>query len=425
LPFAYVYVTILLMDIKTVNCRWILDSRGNPTVEVEITTANGAIGRAAVPSGASTGEHEALELRDNQQAFNGKGVNRALKNITDKISPIIIGLDASDQHSLDQKLIELDGTDNKSNLGANATLGISLAVAHAAAAAKAVPLYQHIGMLHGTNEFSLPRPMVNIINGGQHATGGTEIQEFMIYPRTTTSFQRTVQLAAEVFASLKKLLLEHNLPTTVGDEGGFAPAIANSEHVLQLLVDAIEIAGYTPGEDVELALDVAASEFYTDNQYHLSTTPEAVDRSGMIDWLKQLTTSFPISSIEDGLDEDDWDGWTEMTDQLGSNIQIVGDDFLVTDQKRLQQAIDNNACNAILIKPNQIGTLSETLQAIKLAQEYNFGTIISHRSGETEDTTIAHLAVGVNAGQIKTGSVSRSERTAKYNELLRIEEQLG
>ena len=412
------------MDIKTVSCRWILDSRGNPTVEVEIMTSSGAVGRAAVPSGASTGQHEALELRDGGEAFHGKGVRQALANISDQITPAIIGLNAADQRAIDQTMLELDGTDNKSNLGANATLGVSLATAHAAAAAQSVPLYQHIGQLHDTSEFSLPRPMVNVINGGQHAVGSTEIQEFMIYPRVTDSFQHTIQLSAEIFVSLKKLLSDHNLPTTVGDEGGFAPAIANSEHVLQLLIDAIEAAGYRPGEDVDLALDVAASEFYEDGRYQLSTTVDTVDQSEMIDWLKRLATDFPITSIEDGLDENDWDGWSQLTDQLGNNIQIVGDDFLVTNPDRLQKAIDVNACNAILIKPNQIGTLSETLQAVKLAQQHDFNTIISHRSGETEDTTIAHLAVGTGAGQIKTGSVSRSERTGKYNELLRIAEHL-
>ena len=410
------------MKIETIVARQLLDSRGNPTIEVAIYTENGTFGRAMVPSGASTGEHEALELRDNGPEYHGKSVQQAIDNITSSIAPKLFGKDVSNQQSIDDLLLEIDGTENKSGLGANATLGVSLAVAHAAAAAQQIPLYKHIADLSGTTNVTLPRPMINIINGGQHAPGATEIQEFMIFPKLATDFRDTIRCGSEIFHQLKKLLSEKGLSTTVGDEGGFVPGLKSSYEILDTIMIAIEKAGYKPGEEVEIALDVAASEFFTDNKYILTTIDSQLNEEEMIEWISDLTAKYPISSIEDALDQNAWPGWSKLQQKIGDKVQLVGDDLLVTNKKFLEKAIEENTCNAILIKPNQIGTLSETLDTIKLAKEHEFKTIVSHRSGETEDVTIAHLAVGVNAGQIKTGSMSRGERTAKYNELLRISE---
>ncbi|HIA92138.1 TPA: phosphopyruvate hydratase [Candidatus Saccharibacteria bacterium] len=412
------------MKIKTIQARQILDSRGNPTVEVDVWLKNGGFGRAAVPSGASTGEHEAIELRDNDESFHGKSVTKAISNIHTIIAPALFGVSADDQHHVDQIMIDTDGSDNKARLGANAILGVSLAVAKAAADAKHVELFEHIGAIMGNITFSLPRPMINIVNGGQHAPGATEIQEFMIFPKNQESFADSIRCGSEIFHELKKLFKDKGLSTTVGDEGGFVPGIKDNTEVLDAIVAAIESAGYQPGTDVELALDVAASEFYENGAYTLNHQKDPVDQGHMIEWLVKLADAYPITSIEDGLDQNDWLGWNALTHRIGDSVQIVGDDLLVTNTTFLTKAIETKACNAILIKPNQIGTLTETLEAVKIAKQHNFGTIISHRSGETEDTTIAHIAVGVNAGQIKTGSMSRGERTAKYNELLRIGEKL-
>lgn len=411
------------MEIEKIIARQILDSRGNPTVEADVILKNGAFGRAAVPSGASTGSHEALELRDGDEAFGGQGVSRAVKNITEKILPAMKGLDASNQELIDQTMIELDGTPNKSSLGANAILAVSLASAHAAAAAKNIPLYQHINQLAGQPEMSLPMPMINVLNGGAHAAHSTDVQESMIVPIDADTMADAIRIGAEVFYALKKVLNEAGYPTTVGDEGGFAPNVKNgNQEALELLKTAVEKAGYRLGNDVAFALDVAASEFYVDGRYKLTAEDRILDSTEMIHWLKILIEKYPIVSIEDGLDEDDWQSWQKLTEEL-KNTQLVGDDLLVTNVERIQKAVDMKAANAVLIKLNQIGTLTETLQAIKLAKANDFSVIISHRSGETEDVTITHLAVGTGAGQIKTGSLSRSERVAKYNELLRIAEQ--
>ncbi|MDP1852788.1 MAG: phosphopyruvate hydratase [Candidatus Omnitrophota bacterium] len=407
--------------IKKVWAREILDSRGNPTVETDVILDNGVLGRAAVPSGASTGELEALELRDGDKSrYLGKGVLKAVNNVNTKIAVKIKGL-SPDFRKIDKFLLELDGTDNKSSLGANAILGVSLAVAKAAANSAKKPLYRYLGKDKAN---ILPVPSMNILNGGLHADNNLDIQEFMIMPIGAGSFSEALRKACEVFHNLKSLLKSKGLSTSVGDEGGFAPSLKSNEEALELIIQAIEKAGYKPGKDIYLALDVAASSFGKDGKYKLRLGGEQ-DAEGMIAMYKGILSKYPVVSIEDGLGEDDWDGWKKLTDELGKKAQLVGDDLFVTNTKILQKGIDKKTANAILIKVNQIGTLSETLDAIELAKKYNYKSIISHRSGETEDTTIAHLAVASGCGQIKTGSLSRTERIAKYNELLRIEEELG
>lgn len=414
------------MKITKIIARTILDSRGVPTVEADVTLNNGSVGRAAVPSGASTGSGEALELRDGGDAFGGKGVTKAVANITNIIAPALIGQNPSDQAATDQMMIDLDGTANKSKLGANAILAVSLAAAKAVAAAKNEPLYQHITSLVGDNTtFILPMPLMNVINGGKHAAGSTDIQEFMIIPVGGAKFVDQLTIGAEIFMALKKEIESRGFSSTVGDEGGFAPAIKGNEEALELLVAAIGRTRYVLGEDVKFALDVAASELMNKNgQYELKTESKVFSASDMVAWYKDLVARYPIVSIEDGLGEDDWNGWQHLNSELGGKIQLVGDDLLVTNTALLKRAIDNHAANAILIKPNQIGTLTETLAAVQMAHNAHWNSVMSHRSGETEDTTIAHLAVGLHCAQIKTGSLSRSERLAKYNELLRIEETL-
>ena len=410
-----------MSEIIHVQGREILDSRGNPTVEVEVFLESGAIGRAAVPSGASTGEFEAVELRDgDKERFGGKGVLKAIENIED-IGSEILGFDAFDQVSIDNYMIELDGTPNKSKLGANAILGVSLAVARAQADELDVPLYRYIG---GTNSRELPVPMSNIINGGSHADNNVDIQEFMIMPIGAKSFSEALRWNTEVFHQLKKNLKENGHNTAVGDEGGFAPDLTSNEEAIQVIVTAIENAGYKPGEEISIALDPAASEFYKDGKYHLDAEGKSLTSDELIAYWKYLIEKYPIISIEDGLAEEDWAGWKEMQKQLGDKIQIVGDDLYVTNEKRLARGIEEKSSNSILIKLNQIGTLTETLNTIERAKKAGFTCVISHRSGETADTFIADLAVAVNSGQIKTGSISRSERIAKYNQLLRIEEDL-
>ena len=404
----------------------VFDSRGFPTVEAEIQTDNGKVGRAIVPSGASTGTLEAVELRDGGEAFHGKGVDKAIANIRDIIRPALIGMDPSDQKAIDDKLLELDGTDQKSKLGANATLAVSLACAHAAAEG---PLYQHLSTLYksmgGTRDLSLPLPMVNVLNGGAHASSGVDVQEIMLIPVGATSFDQAMEMVADVFHSLKKLLASKGYATTVGDEGGFAPAVSSNKEAMQLLVDAINASRFEYGTDIKLGLDVASSEFYKDGKYEIKSDGLSLSSEEMVSWIEGLKNEFDIISIEDGVAEDDWSGWATLTAKIGDRTQLVGDDLLVTNPKLLRRAIDEKAANAILIKPNQIGTLTETLDAIITAQNAGWNTVISHRSGETEDVTISHLAVGTGAGQIKTGSLSRGERTAKYNELLRIGEVIG
>ncbi len=413
------------MIIKQIIARQIYDSRGYPTVEADVILDDGTLGRAAVPSGASTGEREALELRDREKAFSGKGVNKALSNIKDRIAPVVIGMDASDQTSIDEAMNDLDGTEKKSGLGANAMLAVSLACAHAAARSRNVPLYQHFADISGNSKRALPTPMCNIINGGKHAKGSTDFQEFMIVPNGAKDFSSALQMCSEVFHALGAILTKNNQSTTVGDEGGYAPHLDSNRQALELIIQAITEAGYTPGQDISIALDVAASEFFEDGKYNLATENRQLSSAEMIKYYEELVNKFPIVSIEDGLDENDWDNWAKLKVALGDKKMLVGDDLLVTNTKYIQQAIDNNSCNAVLIKPNQIGTLTETIQAVQMAQESGFKTVISHRSGETEDTTIAHLAVGLGAPYIKTGSFSRSERLAKYNELLRISETLN
>ncbi len=413
------------MRITAITARQILDSRGNPTVEAEVCLESGVVGRASVPSGASTGEHEAVELRDGGAAWGGLGVTKAVANIRTEIAQLMMGRDALDQAGLDQALIELDGTSTKARLGANAILAVSLATAKAAAAGKNLQLFEYVASLAGTKP-SMPRPMMNVINGGRHAAGSTDIQEFMIVPLGAGSMEQTLQIGTEVFHALAKVLAKAGYATTVGDEGGFAPAVrGGNAEALDLLVQAIAAAGYEPGADVALALDVAASELLHGDKYELKTEETQQSAAGLIAWYAELAAKYPIISIEDGLGENDWTGWQTLTQQLGGKLQLVGDDLLVTNVERLQHAIDGRAGNAILIKPNQIGTLTETIAAVTLAQKHNWNIIVSHRSGETEDVTIAHLAVGLGAGQIKTGSLSRSERVAKYNELLRISEHLN
>ena len=413
-----------IIDIKG---REVLDSRGNPTVEADVTLEGGIMGSACAPSGASTGSREALELRDGDKSrYMGKGVLKAVANINGAIRELLLGQDATDQAGLDRAMIELDGTDNKATLGANAILAVSLAAAKAAAQAKGMPLYAHIAELNGTpGVYSMPVPMMNIINGGEHADNNVDIQEFMIQPVGAKTFSDALRMGTEVFHHLKAVLQARGLSTSVGDEGGFAPNLASNEEALAVISEAIANAGYTLGDDITLALDCAASEFYKDGMYDLAGEGKKFDAQGFTDYLAGLTERFPIISIEDGMDESDWAGWKIQTDKLGDKIQLVGDDLFVTNTKILQQGIDTQTANSILIKFNQIGTLTETLEAIQMAKAAGFTAVISHRSGETEDSTIADLAVGTAAGQIKTGSLCRSDRVAKYNQLLRIEEQLA
>ena len=410
-------------NIKNIKAREILDSRGNPTVEVDVFLENGVFGRAAVPSGASTGEYEAAELRDNDKSrYSGKGVLNAVNNVNNEINKTLIGTDVNDQTKIDNTLINLDGTQNKSRLGANAILGVSLASARAASTVNDIPLYQHLGT---TNDFIMPVPMMNILNGGSHANNTVDIQEFMIFPFGASTFSEALRIGTEIFHKLKSELHKKGLNTAVGDEGGFAPNLSSNEEAIEIILKSIEKAGYKPGEEVFLALDVAASELYENGEYNLMSENKAFSSSEMTSYLESLVEKYPIISIEDGLDENDWDGWKKLTKSLGQNVQIVGDDLTVTNITRLQKAIDNKSMNSILIKLNQIGTLSETIQAVELAKKVNYGAVISHRSGETEDTFIADLSVAMGMGQIKTGSISRSDRVAKYNQLLRIEEHLG
>ena len=413
-----------MFSIKTVHARQIMDSRGNPTIECDITLDGGAFGRAAVPSGASTGSFEALELRDGGNAYMGKGVLTAVKNVNEIIAPAIIGTDASDQTALDEKMIALDGTQNKEKLGANAILAVSLAAAHAVAAQKNIPLYKYIAEIYGnSNPCVLPRPMMNIINGGAHADNGLDAQEFMIIPNGAKSESDAIRMGSEIFHNLKSILKKGGNSTNVGDEGGFAPNFHSCAEALDTIIAAIRAAGYTPGADVSIGLDVASSEFYKNGMYEFEGKSLTSDE--MIEFYQDLIAKYPIISIEDALAEEDWDGWKKLTDTIGAKCQLVGDDLFVTNPARLKKGIDAGVANAILIKVNQIGSLTETLRAIKMAQDANYGVIVSHRSGETEDTTIADLAVATNAGQIKTGSMSRTDRMAKYNQLLRIEEELG
>ena len=404
--------------------REILDSRGNPTVEVDVILESGAEGRAAVPSGASTGEHEAVELRDgDKDRYLGKGVLKAVQNVNEIIAPELIGTDAASQLAIDKFLLELDGTENKSKLGANAILGVSLACAKAAAIAVGLPLYNYLG---GVNAKVLPVPMMNILNGGSHADNNVDLQEFMVMPVGASSFREALRMGAEIFHNLKKVLHEQGLNTAVGDEGGFAPDLRSNEEAIQAVIKGIERAGYHPGEDVFIALDPAASEFYKDGKYNLAAEANPLKTSEeMVEFYAKWVDKYPIISIEDGLAEDDWDGWKLLTERLGKKIQIVGDDLFVTNTKRLQKGLEQGVANSILIKVNQIGTLTETLDTIELAKCNNYTAVVSHRSGETEDATIADIVVGLNTGQIKTGSASRSDRLAKYNQLLRIEEELG
>lgn len=405
-----------------VNAREILDSRGNPTVEVDVMLEDGAFGRAAVPSGASTGVHEAVELRDGEkERYLGKGTTQAVSNVLEIIAPALIGQSAYNQADIDQLLIQLDGTDNKGKLGANAILGVSLAVAKAAADSLGMPLYRYIG---GANAKTLPVPMMNILNGGQHADNNVDIQEFMVMPVGAASFAEALRMGAEIFHNLKAVLKEKGYVTSVGDEGGFAPNLGSNEEALQVIVAAIERAGYKPGDDVRLALDVASSEIYEDGKYNLAGEGKVMTSDQMIDFYEELLNKYPIISIEDGLAEDDWEGWQKMSARLGGRVQLVGDDLFVTNTRRLAQGIECGAGNSILIKVNQIGTLTETLDAIEMAKRAGYTAVVSHRSGETEDTTIADIAVATNAGQIKTGAPSRTDRVAKYNQLLRIEQEL-
>ena len=412
-----------MTEIIDVKAREILDSRGNPTVEVDVFLSSGAIGRAAVPSGASTGQREALELRDEDKSrYGGKGVLTAVKNVTNEISSALSGIDASNQTELDNALIRLDGTPNKSRIGANAMLGVSMAAARAVAQTYGMPLYRYIG---GINARYLPIPMMNIINGGAHAANNLDIQEFMIMPVGADSISTAIRMGAEVFHALKKILKKMNVSTAVGDEGGFAPDLESNEAAIQCILEAIEAAGYQAGQDIGLAMDSAASEFFNNGKYHIKSENKTLSADAMVDYYEMLIDKYPVLSIEDGLAEQDWKGWEMMTDRLGGTIQIVGDDIFVTNPEIFSKGIDEGIANAILIKLNQIGTLTETLDAIEMAKQNGYMTIISHRSGETEDTFISDLVVGVNGGQIKTGSMSRSDRIAKYNQLLRIEEELG
>ena len=412
--------------IKSVKAREILDSRGNPTVEVDIIFKDGSFGRSLVPSGASTGSHEAVELRDGDpKRYGGKGVEKAVKNVNTVISKAIVNK-KFDQRTLDDTLIKLDGTKNKGKLGANAILGVSMAFAHALAKSKKVSLSRYFNSISGKKiGMKLPVPMMNIINGGKHAENASDVQEFMVVPIGFSSFKKALRAGAEVFHSLKKILHQRNLATTVGDEGGFAPSLQSNESALEIVIEAINNAGYEPGKQIAIAMDVAATELYKDGKYVLARDNKSLTSEEMIAWYEYLVSKYPIISIEDGLAEDDWDGYKLFTEKLGNKVQLVGDDLFVTNIERLQMGIDKNIGNSILIKLNQIGTVSETLDTIALARKANYTSIISHRSGETEDSTIADFAVGTGVGQIKTGSLSRSDRTAKYNQLLRIEEELG
>ena len=411
-----------MSEIIDVFAREILDSRGNPTVEAEVMLADGAVGRAAVPSGASTGAYEAHEQRDGGERYNGKGVLNAVDAVNGEIANEIVGLDATEQRLIDELMIEVDGTENKSRLGANALLGVSMAVSKAAAESCSLPLYRYIG---GASARVLPCPMMNIINGGEHADNPIDIQEFMIMPTNADTFADALRMGAEVFHALKKGLSDAGHNTNVGDEGGFAPGLNSANEALDFILKAIETAGYKPDEDIALALDAASTEFYKDGKYVMTGEGKTLDSGGMVDYLADLANRYPIISIEDGMAEDDWDGWTALTKKIGDKVQLVGDDLFVTNPNRLATGLEKGAANSILIKVNQIGTLSETLDAVDLANRHSYTSVMSHRSGETEDTTIADLAVATNCGQIKTGSLSRSDRIAKYNQLLRIEEELG
>ena len=411
-----------MSEIVEVVGREVLDSRGNPTVEVEVVLDSGATGRAIVPSGASTGEYEAVELRDGGSRYLGKGVLRAVENVNNLIAQVAIGMDATNQRALDNALIELDGTENKSRLGANAMLGVSLSVAHAAASELELPLYRAIG---GPHAHVLPVPMMNVINGGAHADNNVDLQEFMIMPVGAPSFREAVRWGVETYHTLKKVLADRGLSTAVGDEGGFAPNLSSNEAAVAILVEAIEKAGYAPGKDIAIALDPAMSELYRDGAYHLKGEGKVLSAPEMVEWWTSLVDRYPIVSIEDGMAENDWSGWAQMTAALGSRIQLVGDDLFVTNTRRLQMGIDQSVANSVLIKVNQIGTLSESLDTVELATRHSYTSVMSHRSGETEDSTIADLAVATNCGQIKTGAPARSDRVAKYNQLLRIEEMLG
>lgn len=411
-----------MTSIIGVRAREVLDSRGNPTLEAEVELEGGAIGRAMVPSGASTGTHEALELRDGGSRYSGKGVRRAVASVNERIAPELIGMNALDQEAVDRAMLELDGTPNKANLGANAILGVSLATARAAAEALGLPLYRYLGGVQGV---VLPVPLMNVINGGRHADNRVDFQEFMLVPAGAPSFQEALRIGVEVFHALKGVLKAKGYSTNVGDEGGFAPDLKSNEEAVELLLEAVQKAGYTPGKEVALALDVAATELYREGRYHLEGEGRILSREEMVGLLEAWVEKYPILSIEDGLAEDDWEGWRLLTERLGGRIQLVGDDLFVTNPARLKEGIERKVANAILVKVNQIGTLTETLEAIRLAQRSGYRAVISHRSGETEDSFIADLAVAVNAGQIKTGSLSRSDRLAKYNQLLRIEEGLG
>jgi enolase len=411
-----------MSEIERVHARQILDSRGNPTVEVDVQLRSGARGRAAVPSGASTGEFEATELRDGGEAWQGKGVTRAVANVDGEIAAAVAGIDAADQEALDRALIELDGTPNKSRLGANAILGVSLAAAHAQAAEEGLELWRYLG---GDSADLLPVPMMNVLNGGAHADNKVDFQEFMVVPSGAASFSECLQIGTEVFHALKRTLHERGLSTAVGDEGGFAPDLASNEQALQMLIAGIEAAGYTPGEQVWVALDPATSEIFRDGRYVLEHEGRTLDAGELADYWAEMCERYPIASIEDGMAEEDWDGWRTLTERVGSRVQLVGDDLFVTNTERLRRGIEMGVGNAILIKVNQIGTLTETLEAIAMARDAGYAAVMSHRSGETEDVTIADLAVATGCGQIKTGAPSRSDRVAKYNRLLRIEEQLG
>jgi enolase len=411
-----------MSEIVEVTGREVLDSRGNPTVEVEVALDSGATGRAIVPSGASTGEHEAVELRDGGPRYLGKGVLKAVDNVNTIIAPAIVGMDATEQRAVDFALIDLDGTENKSRLGANAILGTSLAIARAVADELELPLFRSIG---GPNAHVLPVPMMNVINGGAHADNNVDLQEFMIMPVGAPSFREALRWGVETYHTLKKVLHDRGLATAVGDEGGFAPNLESNEAAIAVLVEAIERAGHTPGKDIAIALDPAMSELYRDGKYHLSGEGKTLSRDEMVAWWVSIVDRYPIVSIEDGMAEDDWDGWAALTEALGKRIQLVGDDLFVTNARRLQMGIDRNVGNSVLVKVNQIGSLSETLDTVELATRHAYTSVMSHRSGETEDATIADLAVATNCGQIKTGAPARSDRVAKYNQLLRIEELLG
>lgn len=419
-----IFLNIDMSYIDQIQARQILDSRGNPTLEVDVVTGDGCMGRAAVPSGASTGIHEAVELRDGGEEWMGKGVSQAVENVNEILADELLGYDVFDQRAIDQAMIDVDGTANKGKIGANAILGVSLAAAHAAAECAGQPLYRYIG---GVNAHTLPVPMMNILNGGSHADNKIDIQEFMIMPVGAETFSDGLRMGTEVFHTLKKVLKDRGHATNVGDEGGFAPNLGSNQEAIEVVIEAIEKAGYRPGEDLLIALDAAASEFYDakSGQYVFQSTGDRMTGSELVDFWKGWSEKYPIVSIEDGLAEDDWDAWKLMTDAIGDKVQLVGDDLFVTNTHRLARGIENNIANSILVKVNQIGTLTETIEAVSLAHRNSYTSVMSHRSGETEDTTIADLAVALNTGQIKTGSASRSDRVAKYNQLLRIEEELG